>query len=227
MAKKGELKYTYESLVISFNSIYDDKYTYPHFEYLGILQKIKIICPIHGMFEKSISKHLSSNQGCQKCSSKNTGRKKKTHNKYLKEIKDKSVICLEEYKGTHKNILHKCKTCGYEWKVRPAKILENKLCPNCAISGFHYDKPAILYYLKIKNKYYKIGITNNSVRKRFGVNKDIEIIKTWNFERGQDAFQKEQDILKKFHQFRCYNKTILEDGYTEIFSFDVLNEDLP
>ena len=33
-------------------------------------EKLFIICPVHGVFEKSYEKHIKSKQGCPKCSGK-------------------------------------------------------------------------------------------------------------------------------------------------------------
>lgn len=45
--------------------IYGDKYDYSLVEYNGIYNKIKIICPIHGIFEQIPKSHLKYE--CQKC----------------------------------------------------------------------------------------------------------------------------------------------------------------
>ena len=55
----------------------------------------------------------------------------KTHDTYLKEIKDKSVICLESYINSSTPILHKCKNCGKEWLLRPNDALRGRGCLDC------------------------------------------------------------------------------------------------
>jgi len=48
------------------NKIHNNKYDYSLVEYINSKSKIKIICPIHGVFEQTPAKHLMG-RGCQKC----------------------------------------------------------------------------------------------------------------------------------------------------------------
>jgi len=88
-----------------------------------------------------------------------------------------------------------------------------------------------LYYLKITYRdsvYYKIGITNRTINERFKVREleKIEVIKTWEFGKGYEAFEKEQQILKQYDKFRYKGKErILEsNGNSELFIKDILPE---
>lgn len=49
--------------------VHNDKYDYSMVEYIYAKDKILIVCPEHGLFEQSPSKHLSG-QGCPKCGAK-------------------------------------------------------------------------------------------------------------------------------------------------------------
>ena len=136
-----------------------------------------------------------------------------------------------EYKTYKKNTLIKCNDCKLMFSTSPQHHAgpEGTGCPNCAISGFNRNKPAVLYYLKIttnSNKVlYKIGITNRSVNERFNLTdlSKIEIIKQKEYENGQDAYDKEQEILKRYKKFKYSGKDILSNGNTEIFTIDILN----
>lgn len=48
------------------NKVHNNKYDYKFSEYTKKINKIKIICPIHGIFEQIVSNHLDG-KGCQKC----------------------------------------------------------------------------------------------------------------------------------------------------------------
>jgi len=48
------------------NMIHNNKYTYPD-EYINATSKIKIICPIHGIFKQTPSSHINNKQGCPFC----------------------------------------------------------------------------------------------------------------------------------------------------------------
>lgn len=59
----------YDNCINQFKLVHGDKYIYPESnreKYINKKSKIKIICPIHGEFEKSAQKHLSG-QGCHQC----------------------------------------------------------------------------------------------------------------------------------------------------------------
>ena len=70
--------------------IHDDKYDYSLVDYKNIRGKIKIICPIHGVFEQLANNHLRG-IGCPKCKS---SKGEITIRKYLK----KRNILFEEQK---------------------------------------------------------------------------------------------------------------------------------
>lgn len=60
---------TYDKVLEEFKTLYDDFYLYPEENretYINKKSKIKIICPKHGEFVKTVQKHLSG-QGCHKC----------------------------------------------------------------------------------------------------------------------------------------------------------------
>lgn len=57
---------TTEDFISEAKSIHGNRYIYDAVEYKGTLQKVKIECPIHGIFEQTPSKHLSG-RGCPIC----------------------------------------------------------------------------------------------------------------------------------------------------------------
>jgi len=60
----NKLKKTTEEFIIDAKKIHGDKYDYSLVKYA--IEKIKIICPIHGIFEQNANKHLN-NRGCPYC----------------------------------------------------------------------------------------------------------------------------------------------------------------
>jgi len=91
--------------------------------------------------------------------------------------------------------------------------------------GFDVSKPAILYYLSVLGgSFYKIGITNRSVKKRF-LKKDldnIKIVHEWYYENGLDAYNEETKIKKEFEYAKYKGDNVLIDGNTELFDRDIL-----
>lgn len=60
--------------------------------------------------------------------------KKKTHEEYVAElaVKNPTVEVVDTYNGAHNKIMHRCKTCNYEWQATPHNTLAGKGCPKCA-----------------------------------------------------------------------------------------------
>lgn len=69
--KKGlSQRNTTEEFIKKSLIIHKDKYDYSLVEYLGNKLKVKIICPIHGLWEQKPNHHLEG-KGCRKCSGSN------------------------------------------------------------------------------------------------------------------------------------------------------------
>ena len=66
----GTYNSTTEIFIEKSAKIHKNKYDYSLVDYKNSRIKIKIICPIHGIFEQNPSDHLVG-QGCGKCASKN------------------------------------------------------------------------------------------------------------------------------------------------------------
>lgn len=173
-------------------------------------------------------RRIIDGRGCPICS----GRNKKTTEEYIKNIASKSInyIPIEEYKGTHIPILHRCPS-GHEWLVRPSHILLGKGCPSCATYRMDPESPAILYYIKINYNniyYYKIGITSRTIKDRFRDESEIEIYELYShlFNKAKEALEIEQSILNEFAEHRVGICNILKSGgNTELFNVDVLGFD--
>lgn len=130
---------------------------------------------------------------------------------------------LEPYVNARTPILVKHNLCNNSFASAPDNLLRKQQCPHCASFGFDPTKPAILYYICIDNTYYKIGVTNKTVKERFKANelKRITILNTWEYELGSIAYQKEQHILNLFKQYKT-SQQLLTAGNTEIFSTNIL-----
>ena len=78
-----KIKWTKEKFIELSKEKHKNKYDYSLVEYKKCEIKVKIICPIHGIFEQSPKCHLKGH-GCQKCA----GNKKKTTDEFVKEAKN-------------------------------------------------------------------------------------------------------------------------------------------
>ena len=187
--------------------------------------KLEISCSIHGIFWIRPD-NLKQGKGCSKCARNS----KKTYSSYASELKQNfpDFRVLGEYTNFNTKILHKHVVCGHTWEVKPGNIMSGHGCPKCASYGFDPTQPAILYYLSVKNgEAYKIGITNRSVSSRYSNDEllDIEVLREWRFEVGQEAYEFEQLILERFKHLKYLGKDLLKIGNTELFKENVLNED--
>lgn len=137
-----------------------------------------------------------------------------------------------EYKNTLLNIDCQCTVCGGTWKCSTSNLLAGRNCLDCnpAVGGgFDYSKPGSLYYLRVSvedKTYWKIGITNRSVKERFkGDLNKITILYFHTFDLGSQAALCEKNILNMFKAYKAENVNALKTGNTELFTKDVLQMD--
>ena len=77
---KGK-KLSINEIIDKANTIHNSKYDYSKVIYTKMHDKVTIICPIHGEFEQTLSKHISKKQGCPKCAAINRGKNRLTNSK--------------------------------------------------------------------------------------------------------------------------------------------------
>ena len=122
---------------ISFSSFVDrslethgDKYDYSLVKYINTKTKVKIICPIHGVFEQQPEKHMRGN-GCPKCG----GSFKLTLNKFIKKSKnihgDKYDYSLVDYINTKTKVKIICLKHGVFEQI-PNNHINGRGCEKCS-----------------------------------------------------------------------------------------------
>jgi hypothetical protein len=149
----------------------------------------------------------------------------------IKKVHGDHVVMVGKYNGTQSKTQFKCDK-GHRWETTPSNVMNHQTgCAACASHGFNPSLPGILYYLKVTapcGVYYKIGITNRSVRHRFVYADDrerIEVLKQWSYQNGHSALRRERSILKTHRAARYKGNPILKSGNTELFTHDVLGLD--
>lgn len=156
-----------------------------------------------------------------------------THEQYENKLFEKEIDIWpkEQYINTRTPILHECVN-GHKWNARPHDILTvQNGCPECATTGFRRHLPGTLYYIRITKDnltYYKVGITNHSIAKRFSKEKydELKILFEERFEVGEEALTWETAILREFKQQRVHIDGFLTtNGNTELFEYDILGMD--
>ena len=123
-------KYKNDFLIIS-KKIHNNKYDYSLVDYKNNDTKIKIICPIHDVFEQ-IPHHHTKGTGCKKCIDDNKrldtemfiSKSKKSHN-------NKYDYSLVDYDGTYDKVKIICPIHG-EFEQKPCDhITGYRGCPKC------------------------------------------------------------------------------------------------
>jgi len=221
------------------------EYDYSKVEFTHKLDKVTIICQYHGEFTQQVELHMRG-ACCKQCNKE--GRTGRGLHRYYKPVDtkesfvDKAIAkhgtkytyCKVDYKQSTVPVIITCPEHG-DFEQEPASHIRGRGCPTCArlepIPRCGYkDKPTTLYYVSFvvnNRKFHKLGITTQSkIQDRFAHHKDItdfKVIDYLSFSTGEPAYNKEQELLNKFKQFRYKGKNVLPDGNTELLITDVLN----
>jgi hypothetical protein len=223
----GNKKLNTDIFIERSKEIHGEKYDYSLVKYKGRAHKIKIICKEHGLFEQKADAHLIGG-GCITCG----GNEKLTTESFIKKARhvfgDLYNYSKVNYINNTTSVKIICSEHG-EFSKNPNHHLRGQGCQSCASSGFDPNKPAILYYLKVQGGIaYKIGITNNSVKKRFGSDiSKVQILKIWKYDIGFHARARESEIIKTFEANLYRGPQILKSGNSELFDIDILFLDEP
>ena len=182
----------------------------------------------NNFFKKSNTAYIYLRKNCSK----------KELDKIYSHMENPYIITMDEllkviklYK-TKQNFKNEHRT-KYIWMHKNLSKPEiEKMCSHMVPGnrGFQPTKPGALYYLKIiypnTPTLYKIGITNYTVKRRFGSDmKYITILKEEIFQDGSIATEKEREILRKYKNKKYLGNPILQSGNSELFVCDVLGLD--
>ena len=121
---------TTKEFIDEANEIHGNKYDYSLVEYKNAITKIKIICPIHGIFEQKPNNHLN-NQSCPKCYYTSRTSNNDIFIKKAKSVhEDKYDYSEVEYVGAYINIKIRCFMHGI-FEQTPANHIHGTGCPKC------------------------------------------------------------------------------------------------
>lgn len=114
------------------------------------------------------------------------------------------------------------------------KLIEQSGVKRQQKGAFNPERPALVYYLRIDDEEYgelfKIGVTNHSVEKRYGMAADrAKITNYWiidEFDSGWNALRLETEVRDTYtaHKFQGPNTILIGKGATEMFTRDVLEK---
>jgi len=118
-----------EKFIEKSTRIHDNKYDYSLVNYINSYTKVKIICPIHGIFEQRPTHHYNGGHGCQKCSNNVI-----IFDKFIEksnQIHDsKYDYSLVNYIDTHTQVKIICPIHGI-FEQRPIHHYNGSGCPKC------------------------------------------------------------------------------------------------
>ena len=123
-----KLSLTQDEVIRRFHKVHNDKYDYSLVEYVNYDTKVKIICPIHGVFEMTPSNHIQG-QGCPKCKGRYLTTKE-IIDEFNKVHGDKYDYSKTVYNKMHEKITVICPEHG-EFQITPSKHRIGQGCPKC------------------------------------------------------------------------------------------------
>ena len=122
------IKYNKNTFIDKSIKIHNNYYDYSFVEYVDINTKVKIICPIHGVFEQSPKKHLQLH-GCSKCSKNH----KKNFDYYLEKFNilyNSEYLYEQNFINLRTKINIYCNKHGW-FKKSISEHLSGQGCPYC------------------------------------------------------------------------------------------------
>lgn len=240
MSSGGKFK-TLEQFISESNIKHNFKYDYSKTIYKRNSIKVIIICPIHKEFEQIPANHLAGS-GCQKCGFISSAKiqtlsTEKFIQKAIEIHKDKYDYSETIYIHHKPKIIIRCKNCNTKFKQSPHHHLEGRGCKKCnsrlgwtktewlKICNNKKDCTPLVYIIRCFNEieeFYKIGITSNSVCKRFKTKLEMpysyEILKEI---KGSPDFVYDKEIeLHKLYKSYSYTPLISFAGETECFKIN-------
>lgn len=131
---------TRETIITESQKIHGNKYDYSNVtDIKNVLEKITIICPIHGEFSQSYYNHLQG-KGCRQCAILYRANKRRTKkDDFLEQVKSKrkdydsydfSTLDLSDVDEKNR-ILITCKEHG-SFRIRRSHFLNGVGCPICS-----------------------------------------------------------------------------------------------
>lgn len=157
-AVSKKYKYTKEDFVRVANEKHNHKYDYSLVDYVDSQHKVKIICPVHGVFEQKANNHMAG-MGCKLCANEeNAKHQAKTTEEFIKKAQeihgDKYDYSKTEYINDKEKVCIICPVHGEFWQ-RPGNHLHGWGCKKCSQSHLEGEILKLLNNTGIKFEYQK------------------------------------------------------------------------
>ena len=122
---------TTEEFIAEARAVHGEKYDYSQTKYVNVNTKVKIICPVCGLFEQYPNAHTKKRCGCKNCSKT----AKKTTKSFIEAARkvhgDKYSYEKTVYTSSENPVTITCKRHG-DFSQRPDDHLQGKGCNPCS-----------------------------------------------------------------------------------------------
>jgi len=234
--------------------LHGDKYGYSLINYIKSDVKIEIICPVHGVFKQNPYHHLMG-KGCEKCGTIKRGKERRlTNQEFINKCQqihgNEYDYTNTEYIHSKIKVFITCKKHG-EFDQAPFNHIGGQGCPKCKKikisnkarknsygwsrtnwikkNNSKTDSDPQIYIIKCFNfneKFVKIGMTLNSIKKRYPGKSEMpynyDVLKIIKGNAGE-MFDLEQKI-KKFFKKDFYIPIIKFNGMYESYDINKLQK---
>lgn len=227
------ISFNTEEFIIKAIIKHSNRYDYSKVNYINNSTKIKIICNIHGEFQQIPNDHIGGH-GCNSCSLDTSRHTTKSFIERAKVVhNDLYSYEKSNYLNGKSKITITCKIHG-DFSKTASMHLFGQGCQTCSggenrwtRSGYikqAKQRKCIFYILRCFNKeeeFYKIGITSNSIKKRYNTKASLpynyEIISEIHGEAG-DIWDFELQEKRKLKEFNYQPLVPFEGSKTECFT---------
>ncbi len=113
------------------NEWHGNYYDYSLVDFTNIHEKVKITCPVHGVFEQKPAKHQRG-QGCKRCKGREVWNQEDFLRKSAQVHRDAFDYSKVKYKKNHLKVEIICRECGHLFTQTPNSHFNGSGCPKCA-----------------------------------------------------------------------------------------------
>jgi very-short-patch-repair endonuclease len=209
-------KLTKTQFISKARTIHGELYDYSLSEYISRKLNLKIICPVHGIFEQAPDNHLAG-QGCFKCG-KNKRTKQNTH--LIEDVIIKANIIhnnlydYSDFKYVNSRVKGEiiCNTCGNRF-MQSMSIHTNRKC-GCPACKFSKGERIISAWLKKHNLIFEEQYKFSDCRHKLPLPFDFylpELNCCIEFD-GEQHFQLMRYIKDKTKQLEAFQTIIFRDA---------------
>ena len=171
-SRREKRRKSIEDFIKEANEIHRNKYDYSKVEYKSANEKVCIICPEHGEFWITPSKHITSKRGCPKCS----GYERYTTESWIQKACDvhsnKYDYSKVEYKSANEKVCIICPEHGEFWQ-KASHHLNGVGCPLCVGKGMKQYKFNLLQEFESEYEL-RAFLENNDVNIIYVILRNIE-----------------------------------------------------